>query len=161
MRWISHQTGALLGAAFLGMPVPAIGAACVGAILPDMLDQKISGLAPTKKTRQKVFNRIHRGPSHWFGWWLAIFLLPLAMPFAMNDLAAGLGFGALSHVCLDMLTRKGIPLFPFGSFRLGLGLCSTGKASEYVFLAGMICAGFFYFGPDILIFFQKMGLLAA
>ena len=106
MKWITHQAVAV-GAAFsLGLPAAGVGAAWAGAVLPDVLDQKRAALA---RDRRRAFNRIHRGTTHWFGWWLAVWALGMsgALPEAAAYTAAGLGFGALSHVALDVCTTAG------------------------------------------------------
>ena len=144
MTWPTHQAGALLAALALDLSFPALAAAFMGATLPDIIDQSISRFAPGKRLRQKVFNRIHRGHSHWFGWWLAIFLITLGLPMPgiVRDLLAGLALGALSHVALDMLTPRGVPFLPFGApCNVAIPLCSTGKWSEYVFLGLILFCG--------------------
>lgn len=145
MKWITHQTGALAAGLAFSLPTPGIIAALVGAVTPDIIDQSISKSAPTRKEKQKLFNKIHRGDSHWFGWWLAFFIICLTfLPFApVRDIAAGFLFGALSHVFLDMLTPAGIPVLPFSrKKKLALPLCITGQPTEYVFLACLmlVCA---------------------
>lgn len=153
MKWVTHQTGALLGAAVLQMSFPAMAGALAGATLPDVFDQRLSALAPTRRGQRKVFNRIHRGTTHWAGWWLLIFLGLAAFPEAhmARDVAAGLAFGGLSHVFLDMLTIQGVPLLPFSRrFMLALRLCSTGRWSEFVFLGCMLLAGGLWLWPGFL-----------
>lgn len=115
----------------------------MGAVLPDLIDQARSAAAPAKK-RQQTFNRLHRGSSHWFGWWLALFLLLLALPLPplARDAGAGLFLGGLVHVGMDLLTPRGVPMLPFGrKARLALPICSTGSLREYLFLALIIGAG--------------------
>lgn len=144
MKWITHQTGGLLAAAILQLPIASIGAALAGSILPDIMDQKISGLGHTRRQKQKFFNQLHRGASHWFGWWLALLVAPFIwlQPGLAADIIAGLALGALSHVVLDMLTTMGVPILPFSrKHKVSLKICSTGKAGEYVFLAIMLCCG--------------------
>lgn len=139
MTWMTHQILAL-GAAFcLGLPPLALGAAWAGALLPDVIDQKRAALA---RRRQRAFNRIHRGTSHWFGWWLALWALGMSgvLPGPAAPAAAGLGFGALTHVILDACTPAGVPLAPVTPrgrhrARWSLGLCRTGGVGEYVLLA--------------------------
>lgn len=144
MKWITHQTGALVLAAGLQLPVEGILAASAGAVLPDVIDMRISTLGPTRKSRQKIFNQIHRGASHWFGWWLALFLAALTLNLSALPVAAaaGVAFGALSHVFLDMLTVQGVPLSPFSrKNRFSLKLCKTGHISEYLFLLLLVLCG--------------------
>lgn len=139
MKWMTHQMLAV-GAAFcLGLPAPGMGAAWAGAVLPDVIDQKRAALT---RRRQRTFNRIHRGTSHWFGWWLALWALGLSgvLPGPAASVVAGLGFGALTHVALDACTTAGVPLLPLRLrgqrwAQWSLGLCRTGGVGEYVFLA--------------------------
>ena len=84
MKWITHQATAVAAALALHLPLGGVAAACAGAVLPDVLDQRMAGLAPTRRGQQKIFNAIHRGTTHWFGWWLAVcvaalVLLPLSV----------------------------------------------------------------------------------
>lgn len=150
MKWITHQTGAVLGGLVLGLSPLGVIAAGTGAIIPDVIDQSVSSLGGRR--RQKVFNRIHRGQSHWFGWWLLLFLAPmlLELPRLLAESMAGLALGGLSHAGLDMLTPRGVPFLPWrGSLRLALPICSTGRIGEYVFLAVMLAASAFWFRDSI------------
>lgn len=135
MKWITHQAVAA-GAAFsLGLPAVGVGAAWAGAVLPDVLDQKRAALS---RDRQRAFNRIHRGATHWFGWWLALWALGLTdvLSAPAAYLAAGVGFGAFSHVLLDACTTAGVPLVPWSRRgKWSLGVCRTGGWGEYAFLA--------------------------
>lgn len=141
MKWFTHQTVAVAAAIALHMPPVGIAATFVGAILPDMIDHKIAGQG---RNRQKIFNKIHRGASHWFGWYLALLLCSFALNLAPRetDIVLGLAFGALMHIALDMLTPSGVPLVPpvpfFAGFkgkaRISLNMCSTGSLQEYLFL---------------------------
>lgn len=142
MKWITHQTGAVFGALLLQLSPLAIAAALVGGILPDIIDQKLSASGRSSKARQKIFNKIHRGPSHWFVWWLLAFLCCSSISHMPGrEIAAGLALGGLSHVALDMLTSRGVPIMPFSrKGSLSLHLCSTGSWREYVFLLFLICA---------------------
>lgn len=154
MKWITHQTGAALGSLALGLSLPAIGASVAGAVFPDMIDQSLSRLAPTKEGRQQIFNRIHRGPSHWFGWWLALFLavLALPMPALARDIALGFAAGCLGHIALDMLTPRGVPFWPFShKFKLALPICSTGSWREWAFLGAMLVCAWVFLRHEVLI----------
>ena len=109
MKWITHQATAVAAALALHLPWEGVAAACAGAVLPDVLDQRIAGLAPTRRGRQKVFNAIHRGTTHWFGWWMAVCVAAFALSPASlgslgRDALLGLGFGGMRHVMLDMLS---------------------------------------------------------
>lgn len=142
MKWFTHQTVAVAAAVALGMAPAAVGGALAGAVLPDVIDQRVARMS---RNPQRRFNQIHRGASHWFGWYAALLAGALAAPLPPMQaaLAAGVGFGALSHVILDMLTPSGVPLTPFSrKNKLSLRLCSTGSLGEYVFLAASL--GTFY-----------------
>ncbi len=142
MKWFTHQTVAVAAAVALGMTPAAVGGALAGAVLPDVIDQRVARMS---RNPQRRFNQIHRGASHWFGWYAALLAGALAAPLPpiQAALAAGVGFGALNHVILDMLTPSGVPLTPFSrKNKLSLKLCSTGSLGEYVFLAASL--GTFY-----------------
>jgi inner membrane protein len=160
VKWITHQATAVAAALVLNLPPAGVLAACAGAVLPDVLDQRIARLAGTGRGRQRAFNRIHRGATHWFGWWVALFLGALVAPLtpAMQTTLTGLGFGGLSHVTLDMLTPHGVPWQPFSrSGRFSLNLCSTGSPGEYCFLACVVAAVWFGMGEDLLRLVRRMG----
>ena len=163
MKWITHQATAVAAALALHLPLEGVAAACAGAVLPDVLDQRIAGLAPTRRGRQKVFNAIHRGTTHWFGWWLAVCVAAFALsPSSLGalgrDALLGLGFGGLSHVLLDMLTPSGVPLTPFSrQNKLSLKLCSTGSLGEYCFLACVAGATWLLYHDDLLRLTRKLG----
>ena len=72
MKWITHQTAAVGAALVMQLPLEGVIASCVGGVLPDKLDMRVAAMTPN---RQKTFNRIHRGTTHWFGWWLALLLV--------------------------------------------------------------------------------------
>lgn len=153
MKWVTHKLVAVGAAYLMDMPLAGLGGALVGSVMPDVLDQRISGLFPN---RQKVFNRIHRGATHWFGWWLALLLAGMgyaemhgAMPPAWAAVA-GVGFGGLAHVLLDMCTVSGVPLVPWSrKNKVSLALCKTGSAREYAFLGAAVLAFGFLARKDI------------
>lgn len=152
MKWIMHQTGAILAASALAIPLPGIAAAWAGAVAPDWIDQAVCRMLGAPGKRQKIFNRIHRGTTHWLGWWLASFCIALALPLPAPLFALCIGFalGGVSHVILDMLTPQGVPVWPFSrKCKLSLPLCSTGKPSEYVFLAFLLIAAAFFWKEEI------------
>lgn len=160
MKWITHQATAVAAALTLHLPAGGLLAACAGAVLPDVLDQRMAGLAGSARGRQQAFNRIHRGTTHWFGWWAAVFAGALLLPLtpAARAAATGLGFGGLSHVILDMLTPQGVPLQPFSrTCRFSFNLCSTGSFGEYCFLAGVVAATWFFLGTDVLRVVRRLG----
>lgn len=161
MKWITHQTGAVIAALALDLPLAGIGAACAGAIVPDLADMHVSRMGLTRRQQRRIFNKIHRGSSHWFGWWLAMFLFICfyPLPILATDALAGFAFGGLSHIILDMLTPRGIPLLPFSrKGNLALPLCSTGRPSEYVFLTVMVAAAIWFMGESVLNTLVRSGL---
>ena len=140
MRWLTHQTVALGIGLVLHLPTTAVLAAVAGAVFPDVCDQRIAGTALTRLGRQKLFKSLHRGTTHWWGWWLLCLYAGWTAvdPPLAKSLLTGLGLGGLSHVLLDMLTLRGVPLLPFGKEpRLSLSLCRTGSLGEWLFLGAM------------------------
>lgn len=139
MKWPTHEAGGLLLALLFQLPAAGIGAAVAGTIAPDVIDIKVSSLGVTRKGRQKLFNKIHRGPSHWFGWWLLLFLAGVYFaPALWAEALAGFALGALCHVGMDMLTTRGVPIMPFSRRKnVSLRFCATGSWKEY-FLFGFL-----------------------
>ncbi|MCR4665929.1 MAG: metal-dependent hydrolase [Desulfovibrio sp.] len=148
MTWKTHEVSALAMMVAFGYSAAATAAAFFGAVLPDLLDQRLASLlSVTRQGRQRAFRMVHRGGSHWFGIWLggvyaaffaertvADFLPPSVSPVFVRDILLGLSLGALSHILLDALTPMGVPAFPFFQRpRLALPLCRTGSFSEAVF----------------------------
>lgn len=160
MKWFTHKAVAVAGALAVEAPPTALVAILVGSVLPDMVDTTIS------RGDQKVWRRIHRQASHWFGWYLGLMalgymipaqdvLLPLLKSANISfpgvsrstlsqieqtgaDLLIWVGIGGLVHILLDALTPMRVPLFPFGGkTRFGVNLVSTGTWKESVFL---VCA---------------------
>lgn len=134
MRWITHQSMAVMAAFSAGFPLSGILAAWAGSVMPDVLDQREAGKALF--FRQRRFNKVHRRSSHWFGWWLALCLFPFAdiMGPLPGALIVGFAFGAFTHCLLDMCTKNGVPLLPFAESRFSLKICSTGSLAEYAIL---------------------------
>ena len=155
MKWFTHKAVAFSGALAVGASPLDLLAVLLGSILPDAADTALAC------GNQKRWRRIHRQTTHWFGWYLLIILLGLALPLeeltrnalhaahtprwllnplaalapSGNDILIWLGLGGLSHVLLDALTPMRVPIFPFGgSHRFGLPLVSTGTWKEHVFL---------------------------
>lgn len=155
MKWFTHKAVAVAGALAVGAHVGALVAVLVGSVLPDMIDTAVA------HGNKRIWRRIHRQTSHWFGWYILLILLGLMLPLQemtadflrmvnvsfpgisrralsealSNDLLVWLGIGGLVHVLLDALTPMRVPLFPFGgSRRFGISLVSTGSWQEYAFL---------------------------
>lgn len=162
MKWFTHQTVAVAAAIALHMPPIGIAATLAGSILPDVIDHKIAGQG---RNRQKIFNKIHRGASHWFGWYVALLLCGFVLNLAPRetDIVLGLAFGALMHIALDMLTPSGVPLVPpvpflaglKGRARISLNMCSTGSVQEYVFLVASVGLLWLVSGDRMLHTFEK------
>ena len=151
MTGISHHLAAVELAFVLHLPPLGLGAAFFGAILPDLCDQWLSSLLScTRRGRARRFAALHRGTSHWFGLWLGLLLLGDGLDVFCNELLTGLGIGALSHLLLDALTPRGIPLLPFvGRIRLALPLCRTGSLGEYGLLLVFSLLFAWFFGADL------------
>lgn len=157
MKWFTHKAVAVAGALAAGAHPGALVAVMVGSVLPDMVDTAMA------RGDQKVWRRIHRQTSHWFGWYPIIIILgftfptqrivldllrathisfPGVSPSALaqvsgigNDLIVWVGIGGLIHILLDALTPMRVPLYPFGGKkRFGINLVSTGTWRETVFL---------------------------
>ena len=140
MRWVTHQVGALGAAIWLQLPLAGLAAAWVGGILPDVFDQKLAGLFAN---RQKAFNRIHRGFTHWPGLWLAlvfaaVLLVPREGEYLLRPVCVGLAVGGLSHVV--PFSRRN---------RFSLKLCKTGSFGEYAFLATMIVCMWIFLREEV------------
>ncbi len=157
MKWITHKTIAVGAAVILELPPAFILTTLLGSVLPDIIDQRVSRMTPNP---QKTFNAIHRGVSHWFGWYallLSVWVLGIYYPRSMGSLhmdktllhcLGGLGFGGLFHIFLDMCTPSGVPLSLFSpKNRVSLKLFSTGSVQEYVFL-GLVLSLFVAIGYD-------------
>lgn len=123
------------GAIGPGGAAAALGAACLGALLPDIdhPGSLLSRGAGPLGAAPGLFLR-HRGPTHslaaalaaWAGaaWLCAARGLPAAAA-----LAALLGY--LSHLALDALTPGGAPLlWPLSGRRVGLPVVRVGSALE-------------------------------
>ena len=133
MKWFTHKAVAVAGALAAGAHPAALFAVMIGSVLPDMVDTAMA------RGDKKVWRRIHRQTSHWFGWYLVIiilgFLIPTQVSGIGNDLLVWVGIGGLIHVLLDALTPMRVPLYPFGgSKRFGINLVSTGTWRETIFL---------------------------
>ena len=157
VKWFTHKAVAVAGALAAGAHPAALFAVMIGSVLPDMVDTAMA------RGDKKVWRRIHRQTSHWFGWYLVIIILgfliptqrivldllrathitfPGVSPSALaqvsgigNDLLVWVGIGGLIHVLLDALTPMRVPLYPFGgSKRFGINLVSTGTWRETIFL---------------------------
>ncbi|MCP4745166.1 MAG: metal-dependent hydrolase [Desulfobacteraceae bacterium] len=95
---------------------PAIGAAMIGSIFPD-IDIKISGLS-------------HRTLTHWpllYGFGI------LAAKWSSDKIVMMFCLGCLMHIFLDAFTKRGVPVFhPFGK-KYGVKLVRVGGISEMFF----------------------------
>ncbi|MBP3730235.1 MAG: metal-dependent hydrolase [Mailhella sp.] len=134
MKWFTHQSIAVMAAIAMGSSLAGVLSAWAGSIAPDVLDQR---KAQKAFFRRRAFNKIHRGSSHWFGWWMlgwAFAKAGLLGPLS-DELLSWFAAGALSHVVLDMCTTRGVPLIPWTGRRFSLRICSTGGIGEYAFLA--------------------------
>ena len=69
-----------------------------------------------------------------------------------GGVVGGFGFGALTHVLLDMCTTHGVPLLPFAKKRFSLKLCSTGSIGEYALLIMCILVFWIMEKPELIRF---------
>ena len=142
MTWTTHQALAIMASMALGMPLLATAAAWSGSIMPDIIDQKRAAFSLFNS--QGKYNKVHRKGSHWFGWWLLLWIFAQGgyLGPLPDSLLGGLAFGALTHCLLDMCTTRGVPLLPIGSSRFSLKICSGGGLVEYAILG--LCAFAFW-----------------
>lgn len=135
MKWITHEAVAVGTAFLLGMPPVALAGVAFGSVLPDVLDQS---MARALVFRNLAFNKLHRGVTHWFGWWLVLLFTGLLQPQQVNLtlFITGTALGGLIHVALDLCTVGGVPIAPWSKkHMISLKLCKTGSLQEYFFLA--------------------------
>ena len=151
MKWTTHQAMSLMAAFAAGFPLVGMAAAWAGSVFPDVLDQRAARRA---FFRQKKFNQVHRRSSHWFGWWLVIWAWSMTGQLGPlpDAIVGGFGFGALTHVLLDMCTTHGVPLLPFAGKRFSLKLCSTGSLGEYALLVMCVLLFWIMEKPELIRF---------
>lgn len=155
MRWITHTGVAVAVAGVCGAPAGMLAGIAAGSVLPDVIDRLVAG------KNQQLWRKIHRGTSHWWGWYvlLAVFAATMGNEFdelvrsllkeilgglprefsrmlqQSGTVVLGLALGALSHVALDALNPSGVPIWPHGGNpRVRSKLVSTGTWREYIFL---------------------------
>lgn len=138
MKWFSHRIFAVGMAAVCKFDFIGIGAAYLGSTVPDSIDFFLTKLGAD-------FNKIHRRHSHAWVWYaLALALLHYAAyPFLSRNLPwllqykeyiAAFFLGIFSHIFLDMLTIKGVPLFLDTDKKIAFKLVRTNRFSESVFI---------------------------
>ena len=108
------------------------GSAVVGSLLPD-LDHPKSWISSKTIILHYPFRKLgHRKATHSLfagGFLWAV----LTLPFGINFVALGSLLGYLSHLILDMLNSKGVPLFyPFTKEKYKIGNIYTGDIGEYI-----------------------------
>ncbi|MFQ9489576.1 MAG: metal-dependent hydrolase [Bilophila wadsworthia] len=156
MKWFTHKAVAVAGALAAGAHPAALFAVMIGSVLPDMVDTAMA------RGDKKVWRRIHRQTSHWFGWYLVIIILgfliptqrivldllrathitfPGVSPSALaqvsgigNDLLVWVGIGGLIHVLLDALTPHARSSVSFRAASASASIVSTGTWRETIFL---------------------------
>jgi len=123
MTWATHLTVSFLLSCKAANPV--LTALCVfGSIFPDMIEGP-----PSARWLP------HRGPSHSLVFWfLCALLLPYVLSAKLYPYLRYFLLGIFSHLFLDSLTKRGIPLF--GRY-VGLKILRTGGLSEAVFLGAI------------------------
>lgn len=117
-------------------PILLVGAGVVGAVIPDICHSgsKIGRAFPALS---KIINRLfgHRTFTHSLLFLaLAAFLLESFM--TIEAISAGLLVGMISHIVLDMATKRGVKLFfPFKWTVRFPVTATTGGTSEYLVFA--------------------------
>lgn len=118
MRWITHTTVTVAAALQFHPSVTLTAALAAGSILPDVVDRVISG------GNMQIWRRIHRGPSHWIGWYVLLTVAAVTFGPDMND-----SLRTLLAEFKDILPRelwrylgRELQNGPFDTILLGLGL---------------------------------------
>ncbi len=138
MNWFSHRVFAVGIAAMCKFDLVGMGMAYLGSTVPDSIDFFLTKIGFN-------FNKIHRKHSHAWVWYaLVLALLYFAVrPFAAKnftellkykDLVSAFFLGIFSHIFLDMLTIKGVPIFLNPNKKIAVKLVSTNTWTESVFI---------------------------
>ena len=144
MLGTTHALGGLVFAYLFQVPNYAVPLAVVGAFFPD-IDLKFTYYIPPKGVRTTLWNT-HRGITHHPIIVLALFVLWVFLEKTYPqwgfywDFLYGFNVGYLSHLVLDTLTHKGIPV-GFGYHpRFSFRLMKTGGIGEKIVLVLLIAA---------------------
>lgn len=120
------------------------GVAAIGAILPDIDHPKgwLSQKIPLLHYPFKVFG--HRGATHSLLAALIIFGVMGAI-FGGSVITMGITIGYVSHILLDLLNPRGVPLFyPITKEKYKIARIHTGEWGEYVvgglLIASIVCS---------------------
>lgn len=130
-------------------PILLVGAGVVGAVIPDICHSgsKIGRAFPALS---KIINRLfgHRTFTHSL-LFLALTAFLLKSFMTVEAISAGLLVGMISHILLDMATKRGVKLFfPFKwTIRFPV-TATTGGTSEY-FVFALLSLLTVYFGYGI------------
>ena len=131
MKWFTHKAVAVAGALAAGAHPAALFAVMIGSVLPDMVDTAMA------RGDKKVWRRIHRQTSHWFGWYLVIIILGFLIPTQriVLDLlrATHITFPGVSPSALAQVSGIGNDLLVWVGIG-GLIHVSTGTWRETIFL---------------------------
>lgn len=141
MKWHTHKLAGVALAIGLGSSPLELVSILAGAVLPDVLDYTIAAGSP------ELFARLHRGATHWFGWWLLATLVGVTsvLPMPFDGIVFGLGVGGVSHCLLDALTNSGVPLVLGRRYpRLKARLFNTGSLGELVFASAILGIGYLH-----------------
>lgn len=115
------------------------GCTIVGSLLPD-IDHPKSFISRHTLGFHYLFKKCkHRGFTHSL---LAVMILGISLcgMFGMNRAVLGVGIGYISHLLLDMLNPRGVPLgYPITKIKCRIGNIKTGENGEYIVL-GIIVA---------------------
>lgn len=131
----------------IAVDVPALAAAALGALLPD-IDHPKSWAGRKLKIISVPLAYVvgHRGVTHS----LVAVLAGMAalVTLGLDWVAAPLVIGYLSHLAADGLTPSGVPLLWPLKRRFSLNLCRTGSMGETVIVALIALAGGWAAGID-------------
>ena len=122
-----------------------ITATCIGSIIPD-IDNEKSIIGNKIKIFSTIINKIsgHRGITHAPLLLLAFYVLIFFL-LNLNGLGSyipvlqGYAIGYASHLCLDILTKGGIPLlYPFSKKRMHILQIKSGGIAEFLIVCSLI-----------------------
>ncbi|MGL4344629.1 MAG: metal-dependent hydrolase [Cellulosilyticaceae bacterium] len=161
MTYRTHILGGVVLSAVAGVYVwPQTGgalalctvAAGVGALLPDIdhPNSWLSNHVGILRYPFKVFG--HRGATHSLLATLIVFAI-IGGIFKGGPITLGMTLGYLSHLLLDMLNPRGVPLFyPFTKEKYKIARIHTGEGGEQVVFVLLVLALMMI----VILFFQKI-----
>lgn len=118
MRWITHTSVTVAAGLLFHPSVPFTAGLAAGSVLPDVVDRVLSG------GNQQIWRRIHRGSSHWLGWYVLLAAVSFTVGPDMNEGVRGLFMQLKGILPREVMRELGRALQngPMDSILLGLGL---------------------------------------